>query len=110
MAMQVIPVNEDADFYVIRTTLDGQQYTLDFLWNDRDSGWWLTLSDVNEVPIWSGRLRVGFWDLLAFCPNPSKPPGAFLAFDPLQPATDGGPDIGRGELGTRVLFTYVEAG
>lgn len=54
MTIVEIPTRWDIANYVQTTVIGGKTFLLEFLYNDRDSSWYLTISDVTGSVIRSG--------------------------------------------------------
>lgn len=89
--------------WIQRTQLDGVDYVFRFLWQQRDTHWWLFLSDQDGSPIASGMKLVAGRDLLATCVDPRRPPGRLAIVDT---DTAGGADPAFTDLGERFLLLY----
>lgn len=64
---------------VYRVTLDGEDYTLEWRWNERSSRWWLSLSDdigmITYMPVVAG------FPLLRSVTGTRRPPGELYVLD-----------------------------
>jgi len=105
MAIQVLPTRTDTPRYRFTIELDGQSFIFTFEWNDRDSGWYLSISDVNEVPLVSGVRVVLNVPLLDRYLDPRLPAGRFAAIDTSGTDTE----AGFADLGDRVKLVYQPA-
>lgn len=76
-----IPVFTAVPLYKMRVTLEGKEYILQFDWNDRETRWYMSISDLNNVPISTGIKVVANWPLLRKIPQPDRPPGTLMAVD-----------------------------
>jgi hypothetical protein len=92
----------DAPHSVQRVTLGEQDFTLTLEWIQRESFWYLSLADANEVPILTGRKVVANFPLLARVTDARAPAGELIAVD----VSGANADPGRTDLGTRVLLTF----
>lgn len=96
--------SEDPDF-TQRVTLEGTTYTLGFLWNGRESSWYLSILTEAEEPILMGVKLVPRWATGLRCKDPRMPPGQLTLED--TSGQDAAP--GRDELGERCLLVYYSA-
>ena len=97
--------NDTADLdYEQVTQLEGVEYLFRFLWSDRESAWYMDLSDQDQDPIAQFvRITVG-WPLLRRFRDPRLPPGMLIAID----TTGDNEDVAvPSDLGARVLLFYV---
>ncbi len=79
--MQTLPIDKRKPFSVQRRTLDGVKYTLHIEWNMR-AGWFLGLSDADDVPIFELRKMVTDTDLLdGYRFDERCPPGRLFLVD-----------------------------
>jgi hypothetical protein len=79
--VQVIPIDKYKPFAVQRRTFDGIKYTLHIEWNMR-AGWFLGLSDADDLPIFDLRKLVTESDLLAGYRHDERcPPGKLFLVD-----------------------------
>ena len=105
MATLTLPLRTDGyPHYDFDVELDGRIYNLEMKWNERDSTWFMTMSDSEESPIVSGVRLVVDWDLLRTCVDARRPPGTLMAVDSTG---EGYPSLA--DLGSRVQLVYVEA-
>jgi len=108
-----IPTSQRFTDYRQTTTLEGRDFILRFLWNQREGTWFFSLFDSQEDPIVEGvKVVVGF-PLLRLVTDDRKPPGVLLAVDTTAPVPDRAEgekvlalDPGIDELGERVLLLY----
>jgi len=105
MAILKLPVRDDLRFQSFFVILDGATYKLDFEWNIRSEAFSFTISDIDEVPILSGRELAADSNLLSGVPSTSKPPGLLILSDTEGRGT--GPRLG--ELGSIYELLYFEA-
>lgn len=105
--MRVLPVNGELPHHSFQVQLDGTTYGLEFRWNERAAGWFMSVYDSVGTLLLANRRLVLNWGLLARFKRwqPSLPPGDFVVFD----TTQNGVEPGLTDLGTRVLVKYVEA-
>lgn len=108
-----IPTSTTFPLYSQTTTLDGVDYVLRFLWNQREGSWFFSLLDADEDPIVEGLKVVVNLPLLRLVTDERKPPGVLLAVDTTAPEVDRAAgekvlalDPGLEDLGERVLLLY----
>ncbi len=117
----VIPTSTDPELpdYTQRTILDGREYQLRFLWNQRNCAWTLTIMDQDGVVLAAGvRIVVG-WPLIRRFADSRLPPGELIAVDSVDPGPpdeDGvvrnrglDPDLEELGIGARVRLVYMDA-
>lgn len=101
----VIPTVPGLPDYTLRTRLDGRDYNLRFLWNEREARWSMSiLTPEDEVLAYGIRLVLN-WPLLRFYQYDDRlPPGEMMAMD-LSPdkSAPGLDDLG---VDKRVQLTY----
>ncbi len=100
-------VTDQAD-YTLRTRLDGRDYGLHMLWNQREGRWYLTISDYQDNLLIASIKLVTNWSLLDFYQyDPNVPPGKLLVTD----SSPDGSSPGIDELGPnqRCQLVYVPA-
>lgn len=100
-----IPVLPGSVRWAQETTLDGVRYILHFAYNQREDAWYVSLHDVDDVPLSSGAKIVVNWFLFLRTISPTMPLGKFFVSD----TTGGARDPGRNDLGARVKLLYIEA-
>lgn len=98
----IIPTRTDIEDYQIEVDLSGVEYNLRFTWNYRESFWYVTISDLNEVVI-AGSIKVVVGKpLLLEVPVSNRPDGNLIAVD-----TSGeDSEAGFSDLGGRVLLFW----
>lgn len=106
MATLVLPARTDGvPFYSFEVDLEDRSYAFELRWNERDAGWYLSVSSPDGTSLVSGRrVSVGA-SLLGESANEALPPGTLIAID----TTDSDTDPGRDELGSRVVLIYIES-
>ncbi len=92
----------DTPFSDQRTALDGREYVLAFLWNQRESAWYLYLSDESGTPIASSKIVVNV-PLFRRVQSTRKPPGWIVAL------SEGDVAPGLNSLGDTVVLYYYDA-
>ena len=103
MAVEV-PCQPGVPNYDMSIVLDGATYVLEFLWNTRESSWYMHVKAQDETPIQCGIKVVPSWPLGARVADVRMPPGRFVAVDTSgkqQPP-------GLADLGDRVRLVYLE--
>jgi hypothetical protein len=105
MILRIPTATDDRRVYDQRTTLDGREYILRFVYASRTDSWTLHVSDESSVPIALGRRIVPGTDLLGLVTDPRRPPGSIVAVD----FSGEGREPGLGELGTSVILYYFDA-
>jgi hypothetical protein len=107
---EIVPTQPRNPNYSQRTRLDGRDYLLRFLYNDRDCRWSISIALDDGTPILSGRRIVAGVDLLTGVSDSRKPPGRLVAIDlPAYGDTQQTPrDPSFGDLGRpeRVRLAY----
>jgi hypothetical protein len=108
MPIRVLPIqsNADAEPFDMRVVLDGRPFGLRFQWNERAACWHLSIAaDDGEVLLRGIAIRNNCPLLRAARSEPRLPGGDIFAMADTEP----GRDAERGELGQRVVLTYIEA-
>lgn len=113
---EIVPTSTTLSDYDQVTTLDGRDYLLRCLFNEREGLWYLSMADVDGTLIVAGIKIVVEWDLLRRLVGPARPPGILIARDTTSPAVDfeagekiGALDPGLEDLGGRVTLVYISA-
>jgi hypothetical protein len=107
MAVQILTVVQGRARFRERTHLDGKEYVLEFRLSERESRWYLDISDVNGVLLVGALKLVLHRKLLEPLRSVAGlPPGELLLLD-TRP-TPAPPDLD--ELGVVDQLVYVEAG
>ena len=99
-----IPLTQVESNYSQTVTLDGEDYTFRFLWNDRDRHWYLTVRDVAGDDILAGIKVVADIPITTHCSDDRIYPGELWVID----TTGAGQDPGLRDFGSRVLLYYVD--
>jgi hypothetical protein len=107
MAFLVIDTDSTSLNYEQTTQLDGFEYLFGFVWSERESCWYVSMSDQDGTPIAQGIRLVVTWPLLRrFKFNPQIPTGQLMCID----LSGQNVDIQEpSDLGSRVLLVYVTA-
>jgi hypothetical protein len=106
MSIFTIPIVDaatDGNFY-FRVELDGEDFFLNFSFNQRDSHWYMDLSTIDGTPVRSGVKIVANWPLLSTLADRVRPKGEFVATDARRIPADPGLD----DLGGNVVLSYVD--
>lgn len=100
--MEQFSIPSDKPFFTMRVVLDGAEYVLRFEWNMR-CGWFIGLSDQDDVTIFSPKRMVPDWDYLRHETDPRRPRGVLMVVD----TTGSGEPAGYDDFGTRHLLCYM---
>jgi hypothetical protein len=105
--MRDLPINGAVPWSSFQCQLDGTTYGLEFRWNERAAGWFMSIYDSSGNRLLANRRLVIGWGIIARFKkwNRALPPGDFIAVD----STNRGQEAGLSDLGTRVKVIYVEA-
>lgn len=103
MAVLRIPTSPGVPHYRQQTELDSAVYTFDFDWNAREGAWYLSIADIDGVPIRSGLRLVPNWPLLRNLRHTQRPPGELIVLD------QRGAGITLDNLGVDVWLDYFDA-
>lgn len=101
--MVLLPVEPGLARYTFQCELDKVSFNFAFEWNDRDSGWYMSINDVNGVPLLSGRRVVLNYPLINLYRDTALPLGNIMAFD----STGSDTEPGYSDLGDRVYLAYT---
>lgn len=101
--MVLLPCEPGVARYTFRCELDRTTFNFAFEWNDRDSGWYMSIFDVSGNPLLSGRRVVLNYPLINLYRDTHLPLGNIMAFD--STGTDTEP--GYLDLGDRVYLSYT---
>lgn len=105
MAITAIPTQQNLGAWTQRTTLDGVDYLLDFVWNARDPAWFVSISSIDGTELVNGIKLVSNWPLLRTHRYINGlPPGELIAVD-LSGSID---KAGYGDLSNGVKLTYFD--
>lgn len=103
MAVVTLPVRSDYPHYDFSVELDSRTYVLEFRWNERDGGWYLSISaDDGEVLLSARKVTVD-WPLTAQVRHVKMFKGELFAVD----TTGQGKDPLEDDFGKRVVLLYV---
>lgn len=100
-----LPTRTDLARYSFEVDLDDVNYSLSFEWNDRDSGWYLSVFSSEGTPLLQGRRVVLGYPLLNLYSLSGLPSGALIAVD----SSGKNEEPGSGDLGERVKLLYFTA-
>lgn len=103
--MVILPCTPGLARYTFSCDLDNATFNFSFEWNDRDTSWYMSIADVNQVPLLSGRRIILSYPLINIYRNESLPAGNLMAID----STGSDTDVGYLDLGDRVQITYTPA-
>lgn len=102
---QAVPVKRDTPHWLQRTSLDGVTFELEFFWNERDAGWYLTVRDIEGNPL-RGAIRMALdWPLLRTWADQGRPAGELYLVD--LAGTGAPPTLE--DMGRRLALRYVTA-
>jgi hypothetical protein len=102
--IRTIPLSQVESNFDQLVSLDGVDYTLAFLWNERDAHWYMTVRDSAGDDIATGIKVVTDIPLLVHETDDRRWPGVLWAVDTTGSETD----PGLRDFGTRVLLRYVD--
>ena len=101
MSGTIIPVTTSLVSWRQRTSIDGRDYLLDFLWNDRNGTWTISLSKEDGTPLRSG-IPITLQRPLFPAPTLDMPRGTMVAIDLSNTSVE----ATLTDLGTRVILKY----
>ncbi len=106
MAQSFVPTS-DTPFYSQRTTLEGREFLLQFIYNQRENVYYLTIRQTDNTVIKAGIKVVTNWPLLRRYKYDARlPPGELYAFSFHDDAPAGFGEIGETK---RVRLTYFDS-
>lgn len=85
---QILDTSTDLSDYRQVTTLDGVDFVLRFLFNEREGKWYLSLADADDVSIVHGVKIVPLISLLRKVTDARRPAGLLMARDLTGPDVD----------------------
>ena len=97
-----IPLRPSLAYFTLQVPLEGVNYTLQFVWNLRESSWYMDVLDETGAIMIIGGMRLVADSLLGITRTGRQPQGAFIALD----TTGEGVDPGLDDLGVRVKLLY----
>lgn len=110
---EIIDNSTELNDYRQVTTLDGRDYVLRFLFNQREGKWYMSMADESDVSIVHGVKIVPLISLLRKVKDERKPPGLLMARDLTAADVDFSAgekvvdlDPGLNDLGAGVLLFY----
>lgn len=107
MSVRAIPTMYDGTpFYDFDLLLDGENYTFEFQWNERDKSWYFSIFSANGARLTAGIRVVLRWPLLHRFGLKDAPPGEIVLVD----VDKSGVEAGLYDLGNRTILTYIPAG
>lgn len=95
--------NDGTSWFSYQIELDKKTYGLEFRWNERDSSWYLSVLDAEDVPLLSGMRVVVSHLYLSRYRLLGLPKGDLEFID----TTNQDKEPGFTDLGTRVLLLYT---
>jgi len=105
MAILTIPTTNDS-FQRMTVRLDGRDYVLTLLYNQREESWYLSIGDDESVPLLSGLKLQANWPLLwRHRYNTSLPPGELMVTSTTDSVSPTLSDLGEGK---RCELTYYD--
>jgi hypothetical protein len=99
----VLPTRTDLARYTFDIDLDDVKFAFSFEWNDRDSGWYMSIATPEGVPLLSGRRVVLGYPLISIYRTDGMPAGNIVAID----TSSANEEPGFGDLGDRVKLLYM---
>lgn len=102
MALQ-IPTFVDPSNYRLQVELDGTVFGLSFLYNTRDSHWYVDVLDADGNQLRSGIKLTTAYPLLSDWAEQGRPIGELLMIDP----TGRGVEAARDDINVAVFLTYI---
>ena len=105
MAIDRLPTSTTLPYYEFEIELDEVEFKVEFRYNDRDSSWYMTLKDTDDVVLRAGIRVVLEWSLLRLWQEDTRPEGEIISVNQgevLAPPT-------LNQLGAEVVLTYVDA-
>lgn len=123
MATLLVPTQPSLPYQTSKVRLEGRDFVFHLAWNQRESRWYLSIHDQDDVPLVSGLKVLANWPLLGdpptasdatgiarvkwYASNSDVPPGNLMAVD----LTGDGSPPGIDELGPglRCELTYFES-
>jgi hypothetical protein len=105
MAIIELPTRVDISVYDFTIELDAETFTVALTYSPRSAHWYMSISDLDGVPLRQGIKLVSNWPLLMTWVQQGRPDGEMIC---ANPETDDDPD--RETLGTDSVFVYDEGG
>ncbi len=100
---QQVPLRTGIPSFSQRTSLDGVTFEFDFIWNERESAWYMSVADADGLSLREGVRMAIRWPLLRSVADARRPEGELYLID-----LDGtGVEAALGDLNVRVILTYV---
>lgn len=101
----ILPIDGEFSRFAVDVPLDGEDFTLSFSWNTRDSRWYLAVSDAAGVELATGVPLVIDTPLLQKFADARMPSGWLMVYD----TTDqGGEIVEQEDLGSKVQVVYLD--
>lgn len=112
--MFAIPIDTTAAQQELEMQLDGDEFILRTIWNERDARFYLDVFDVKREPIWTSQAIVVGMPLLRQCVHPGRPKGEIVAQDTTNQGLEASLSIDEfgnvtHDLGARVQLVYLTA-
>ena len=104
MAVTIIPTSTELANYTQKTVLDGTSYQLEFIYNEREDAWYVSILSDEGTDLINGIKIVADWPLLRRHQAEDTPPGELIA----QDTTGAGLDPGFADLGAGVILLYID--
>lgn len=104
MTTVIIPTETNDPRFEIRVALTGDEFVFQFVWNERDDHWYVSLFDALLSPIFLGHKYVIGDALLRYVRFPRRPAGELMVIDMAKTDKDAGFD----DIGKRVLLVYSD--
>lgn len=83
--------------------LEDTTYTLDFIYNNRNGQWSMSIIDINLIPLVQGVPLITLFSLFDQYPNEDLPGGVFFVID----TTDKEEKVTRDNIGSILSLTYI---
>lgn len=105
MAVYEIPIDGTYPSFIQEVELEGTSYRMEFRWNARESEWYLTLRDIDDVVLAGSRKLVTGAGLLRLVHAEDRPPGDLFVVNTIG---DGQSSPGRDDLGSKLVLVYLD--
>lgn len=104
MATGIVIPTQARPFYSLRTTLDGNGYTLHFRWGTREERWFLSIHDGEDQPILQSIKLLTNWPLAQYQKAKGLPAGVLIVTTASQDTSP--PGLEELGIGRRCELTY----
>lgn len=104
MSIDTIPVEQGLAYYEFEVELDGVQFRLEFRYVDRDDAWYLSIYDVDGIPLRMGLRVVPQWPLLQLWADENRPGGEMISLS--QGGVTSTPTLD--QLGSDAVLVYMD--